>query len=170
MRHFALLAALLAGSAAAQPPQPASPCASADHEALDFWVGRWDVYKTGTDTKVADSLIERLYGGCAIRENWMPSSGTPGGSLSSWDPEARAWRQTWVDSSGATVHFKGGMQGQAMVMTGWWKDVLGPGKSAELRMTYERLPGGAVRQHGETTADKGKSWQPSFDFTYRPVG
>ena len=79
MRHFALLAALLAGSAAAQPPQPASPCASADHEALDFWVGRWDVYKTGTDTKVADSLIERLYGGCAIRENWMPSSGTPGG-------------------------------------------------------------------------------------------
>ena len=61
-------------------------------------------------------------------------------------------------------------QGQAMVMTGWWKDVLGPGKSAELRMTYERLPGGGVRQHGETTADKGKSWQPNFDFTYRPAG
>jgi hypothetical protein len=167
MLHIVLIAGLALQGGAGAPP--ASACATADHRALDFWVGRWNVYKTGEDKKVAESLIENLYGGCAIRENWMPFKGTPGGSLSSWDPEARAWRQTWVDSSGATVQFTGGMAGEAMVMTGWWKDVLGPGRSAELRMTYSRLPGGAVRQRGETTTDKGRSWQPSFDFTYRPA-
>jgi hypothetical protein len=162
---------ILAGAGQPSPPgQPAPPpCASADHRALDFWVGRWDVYPTGSDQLVAHSLIERLYGGCAIRENWMPLGKTGGGSLSSWDPEAGSWRQTWVDSSGATVQFKGGMQSGSMVMTGWWRDVLGPGKGAEVRMTYSRLPEGAVRQHGETSVDQGRSWQPSFDFTYRPA-
>jgi hypothetical protein len=166
---MALLAgsAISAGAAAAQTLPPADACVSAEHRALDFWVGRWDVYPTGKDRLVARSLIEKLYNGCAIRENWMPLAGTPGGSLSSWDPDAGAWRQTWVDSSGATVQFSGGMQGGSMVMSGWWKDVLGPGKSAALRMTYSRLPDGAVRQVGETSVDKGASWQPNFDFTYR---
>src|SRR4051812_40803361 len=84
---------------------PPSPCASSDHRAFDFWVGSWDVTPNGSEKLVAHSLIERLYGGCAIRENWMPLKGTGGGSLSSWVPEEKAWRQAWVDSSGARVDF-----------------------------------------------------------------
>jgi hypothetical protein len=167
-----LLAVLLLALASSgqQPPAAAPPaCASAEHRAFDFWVGRWDVYPTGQDKRIARSLIERLYGGCAIRENWMPIGRTGGGSLSSWDPDAKRWRQTWVDSSGATVQFEGAMRGDAMVMTGWWRDVLGPRRSAHVRMTYTPLAGGAVRQAGETSVDDGKSWQPSFDFTYRPA-
>ena len=67
------------------PPRVEAPaCASADHRAFDFWVGRWDVYPTAQPEKlVAHSLIERLYGGCAVRENWSPLSGNDGtaGSL-----------------------------------------------------------------------------------------
>jgi hypothetical protein len=166
---FAVAIAMIAGPAAGQSPTAAPACASAGHRALDFWVGRWDVSPTGTDKIIAHSLIERLYDGCAIRENWMPIGRSGGGSLSSYDPDARAWLQTWVDSSGATVQFKGGMQGEAMVMTAPWKDVLGPGKSALIRMTYSREAAGAVRQKGESSVDAGKSWQPSFDFTYRPA-
>jgi hypothetical protein len=171
MRLLVLTAALAtAATTSSQPPAPPPappPCASADHRALDFWVGRWDVSPTGTDKVIAHSLIERLSGGCAIRENWMPLKGSGGGSLSSYDPETGAWLQTWVDSSGATVQFKGGPEGGAMVMTAFWKDVLGPGKSALIRMTYSREAVGAVRQKGESSVDDGKSWQPSFDFTYR---
>jgi hypothetical protein len=36
-------------------------------------------------------------------------------------------------------------------------------------MTYSKLDGGAVRQKGEISADKGATWKPYFDFTYRPV-
>ena len=168
MRYLALAAIMVTGSAIAQaPPQPA--CTTADHRALDFWVGRWDVYPTGKDKLVAHSLIESLYGGCAIRENWMPLKSAGGGSLSAWDPSAKEWRQTWIDSSGETVMFEGGMDGAAMVMTAASTSAGGSGKPGRIRMTYTAEPGGAVRQRGEASLDGGKTWQPSYDFTYKPA-
>jgi hypothetical protein len=168
---FWLLALAQAGAGSAPPP-PAPPppaCESADHRAFDFWVGSWDVYPTGGQHLVSHSLIERLAGGCAILESWMPLRGAGGSSLSSFVPEEKGWRQTWVDSSGTRVDFKGGIVGHAIVLTGFWKNILGPGKSALVRMTYTKEAGGAVRQKGETSADQGRSWRPSFDFTYRPA-
>lgn len=147
----------------------APPCAEPERSQLDFWVGQWDVYQTGSEQLVAHSLIEKLYDGCAIRENWMPLKKAGGGSLSSYDPRARKWRQTWVDSSGATVTFDGELRDADMVLEGNWPDLLGPGKDALVRMTYARLPGGSVRQAGVQSTDGGKTWQPSFDFTYRPA-
>jgi len=164
---FAPAAAQNGGGAAPAPKPPA--CASEQHRAFDFWVGRWDVYPAGSDKLVAHSLIERLYAGCAIRENWMPLTGAGGGSLSAFVPEEKAWRQTWIDSSGARVEFKGEAAPGRMVLTGWWPGVLGGGKGATVRMTYTREPGGAVRQKGETSVDGGAHWQPSFDFLYRPA-
>lgn len=126
MRMIVLAAALITtGAAPAQPSAtpaaapPPSPCATPDHRAFDFWVGAWDVYPSGATRLVAHSLIERLYGGCAIRENWMPLGKTGGGSLSSFVPDEHAWRQTWVDSAGTRVEFKGGMEGGRMVLTGF---------------------------------------------------
>jgi hypothetical protein len=145
----------------------ASPCATPEHRQLDFWVGRWDVFATGTEKLVAHSLIERLYNGCAIRENWMPLKKSGGGSLSAYDPKSRKWRQTWIDSSGALVRFDGQLRGSRMVMEGLWSDLVSPGKDALVRMTYTPLPDGSVRQEGVQSVDRGKSWQPSFDFTYR---
>ena len=155
---------------AAPPAKPAGPppCVSAQHRAFDFWVGRWDVYPAGSDTLIAHSLIERLYGGCAIRENWMPLKGAGGGSLSAFVPD-EGWQQTWIDASGARVEFKGDAGPDRMVLTGWWPGVLGAGKGATVRMTYTREPGGAVRQEGDTSVDGGKTWQASFDFLYRPA-
>ena len=95
---LALLAATVgfaaAGAAFAQaqqaptgPQTPPPACTSAQHRQFDFWVGPWDVYPTGKDKLVAHSLIENLYSGCVIRENWMPFKGTDGGSLNTYDPE-----------------------------------------------------------------------------------
>lgn len=172
------LAVLLSGlalPALAQTPTAAAPppsCVSPAHRAFDFWVGYWDVYPTKQPSKlVAHSLIERLYQGCAIRENWMPLSGSTGGSLNSYvgGDVTDGWRQTWVGSGGERVDFKGGWNGKAMVLTGYWAGVLGPGQGAITRMTYTRAADGSVRQFGETTSDDGKTWTPSFDFTYRPA-
>lgn len=166
----AMGAPALAQTPAAAPAPP--PCASPAYRAFDFWVGKWDVYPTSQPTKlVAHSLIERLYSDCAIRENWMPLSKADGGSLSSYigGPVAEGWRQTWVGSGGERVDFKGGWDGKAMVLTGFWAGVNGPGQDAVIRMTYTRDSDGAVRQLGEATTDDGKTWQPSFDFTYRPA-
>jgi hypothetical protein len=162
------LAAQTGAPAPAAPPAPPPPaCVAPEHRQFDFWVGRWDVYPTGTHQLVAHSLIERLYGGCAIRENWMPLRGTGGGSLNSWRPAERRWRQTWIDSGNAWVEFSGGIEGEAMVLTA---PSTGPnGVPALTRMIYTRGTDGSVRQLGVQSTDGGRNWQPSFDFTYVPA-
>jgi hypothetical protein len=147
-------------------PAPPSACSGPEHRQFDFWVGEWTVTATGKDKVVATSLIEKLYGGCAIRENWMPLAGTPGGSLNNY--YEGSWRQTWVDAANSRVEFVGGLAEGKMVLAGLWKGVLGPGKDALIRMTYSKNSDGSVHQHGEQSTDAGKTWSTNFDFTYHP--
>lgn len=165
-----ILFALLQTAAGQQPAQAPPPaCATAEHRQFDYWVGAWDVYRTGTETLVARSLIERRYNGCAIRENWMPLQGQGGGGFSAWRPESRNWRQTWVDSSGSWAEFSGGLVDGAMELTGPWAGSGPQGQDGIVRMRYEQGAGGTMRQHGQVSIDGGRTWAPSFDFTYRPV-
>lgn len=157
---------LLAQTAASPPPAPPPACTGPEHRQFDFWVGEWTVTPTGKANVVASSLIEKLYGGCAVRENWMPLKGTAGGSLNNYYDGQ--WRQTWIDAANSRVDFTGGLVDGKMVLTGQWKGVLGPGKDALIRMTYSKNADGSVRQHGEQSTDGGKSWSTNFDFTYRP--
>jgi hypothetical protein len=157
--------ALLAASATAQTPTPPA-CAAPEHRQFDFWVGYWDVYPTGKDKMVAHSLIEKLYAGCTIRENWMPLSWNNGGSLNMYDPADKRWHQTWQDTSNSRAEFDGGIVDGKMVLMGFWRGVLGPG-DAWIRMVYSKNADGSVRQLGEQSVDQGLTWQPSLDFTYR---
>lgn len=161
------LAAVL--QTAATPPASPSPpsCAAPEYAQLDFWVGEWEVRPFAGGAFVAKSRIEKLYGGCAIREHWMPFKGGGGGSLSLYDRQLGAWHQSWVDSSGSRVEFTGGMRGEAMVLTGLWRGVAN-GKDGLVRMTYTREQAG-VRQLGEVSTDGGRTWGPSFDFLYLPA-
>lgn len=167
---WTLVALAAASTAQAAPPTPAAVCTGAEHRQFDFWVGSWDVYTSGTDNRIARSLIEKLYSGCTIRENWMPLKGDGGGSLNMYDPADRRWRQTWQDSSNGRVIFEGGSVDGKIVLTGFWKNAAGPGKDGLVRMTYSRLADGAVRQLGEISSDHGLSWGPFFDLTYKPRG
>lgn len=156
--------------AASTPPTPPPPaCTAPEFRQFDFWVGRWDVYPTGTDQLVAHSLIENLYAGCAIRENWMPlpGQGGDGGSLNSYRPAEHRWRQTWTDAGNSLVDFYGGIEDGKMVLTGTRP---GPnGAEFLVRMEFSRNADGSVRQVGTRSADHGQSWQPRYDFTYRPA-
>lgn len=170
IRYFSPFLIAATGAAAAQAPTPPPPsCTSREHRQFDFWVGRWDVYRTGTETLVGRSLIESLYGGCAIRENWMPLQGTGGGSLSSWLPRERVWRQTWVDSNNSWAVFEGDYRDGAIVITGVWRGAAGPDTEPLVRMRYSREGNSTVRQLGELSNDGGQSWAAFFDFTYRPA-
>ena len=172
MTRFQRLVLLGLSAALVQAPasaQTAQACKTPQHRQFDFWVVTWDVSPTGQDKVVARSVIENLYGGCVIRENWMPTSGTAGGSLNSYDPADGRWHQVWMDAGNARVSFEGYFANGQMILTGDWRGALGPGKGGLVRMTYSRLEGGAVRQLGQISTDKGATWKPYFDFTYRPV-
>jgi hypothetical protein len=169
MRWMALTSLMLATAAFAQTPPatPAPACTGPEHRQFDFWVGYWDVYPTGKDRPVAHSLIEKLYAGCTIRENWMPLNSNTGGSLNMYDPADKKWHQTWQDSQNSRVEFEGALVGKAMVMTGNWSGGGPKGEDALTRMSYTPDADGSVRQFGEQSTDGGKSWAPAFDFTYR---
>jgi len=171
---FALAAGLLIaqGAPATGAPPPAAPtrpgCNGPEFAAFDFWVGEWDVYPNGKDTQVARSRVEKLYGGCAVRENWLTFKGANGGSLSGYDPATKRWRQTWIGSSPGVVQFEGGPADGKMTLTGWWPGSGPGGEDGLTRMTYYQAEAGAVRQFGEFSADHGLTWVVSFDFLYRP--
>ncbi|HEX2593214.1 MAG TPA: hypothetical protein VHL34_17060 [Rhizomicrobium sp.] len=167
MRLAIVTASLVLAAApalAAAPPPKA--CTAAQNRQLDFWVGKWDVYaKAAPDKLVAHSLIESKWDGCAVRENWMPLTNAGGGSISSYDPITKNWRQFWADAQGGSALFNGGFDGKSMVLTGVWPQ---PGHPKQMtRMSYTRLADGSVEQLGVTSDDNGKTWQPSFDFIYR---
>lgn len=150
-----------APAAAAPTPSAAPACTSPEHRQFDFWVGRWDVY--GPKGKLqAHSLIEKLYDGCGIRENWMPLGGSGGGSLNIYLPAEKHWEQFWIDSAGSRAIFDGGWNGTAMVIQGKWGGPL-------VRITYTPNADHSVRQFGEQSTDEGKTWVTSFDLTYRPA-
>jgi hypothetical protein len=160
-----VVAAMLVSTSVQSQTAPPPACAAPEFSQFDFWVGYWDVYPTGSDKLAAHSRIEKLYKGCAIRENWMPLSGNDGGSLNTYVAGTKEWRQLWTDSSASWAEFRGGFDGKAMVLTGTGFAPNG----ALTRMTYSRNPDGSVRQLGENSGDKGVTWTPGFDFTYRPA-
>ncbi|MEQ1549719.1 hypothetical protein [Sphingorhabdus sp.] len=170
-----LLFALQSTSSAAPATPPPSPCAAPEFSQFDFWVGEWDVYpNVAVDPKnaskvplIANSRIEKLYAGCAIRENWMPLKGQGGGSLNGYNPATKRWHQAWIGAAPGHVDFDGGFTGGKMVLTGMWAGVNGPGQDALIRMSYTLQPDGSVRQHGEQSTDHGLTWSTNFDFMYR---
>jgi len=164
---MSLLAVVVA--AAVQSSLPAPPkvdCGDADHRALDFWIGEWDVVPTGLETVIARSRIEKIVD-CAISEAFDQSIG-PGGkpadyhgrSISSYVPAENVWRQFYVDSNGTAASFTGGIADGAMVL-------VRQAPIGTIRMTLRPNPDGTVRQQSVVSRDGGKTWIPSYDFTYR---
>lgn len=166
---FSIVLAQAATAAPATPPTPppAPPkCEGANYEAFDFWVGDWDVFPAGGETKIADSKIEKVSAGCAIRETWMPLQGRQGTSLSAYDPKDGGWHQLWVGGSPGRIFFDGGMAGEEMVLTGYWGSDA-QGNPVLVRMNYSVQEDASVRQYGQASSDHGRTWTDSFDFFYR---
>lgn len=167
MRRFALLLLTLSAPVAAQTATPPPPpgCDTPESHQFDFWVGKWEVHPNGADKIIAHSLIEKRYTGCAIRENWMPLQGTGGGSLNTYRPEKSVWRQVWTDSLNNLNEYAGSFANGVMTLTGLSHPARGA--PAPVRMTYEAKPDGSVVQTGYRSADRGQSWQLSYQFVYR---
>ncbi len=77
-------------------------------DAFDFWIGEWTCSFEGGH---ATNTVSREFGGKVIQERFVmeaPQAWT-GMSVSVHDEHSGAWRQTWVDESGAYWAFVGGL-------------------------------------------------------------
>ncbi|HEY2396857.1 MAG TPA: hypothetical protein VGH81_12905 [Rudaea sp.] len=149
------------------PKRPPVDCHDADHRAIGFWVGAWSVIDTGSSTPIADSRIEWMYDGCAIRETYTQTVG-PGGkpvdyrgsSYTALNNGDHTWRQFYIDSTGGAFSYTGDLNDATLTLTTRTASVTN-------RMTIKAQADGSVRQSGEISTDGGKTWSPGYDFTYR---
>jgi Putative Zn-dependent protease, contains TPR repeats len=139
-----------------------NPCkASAEFRQFDFWIGEWDA-KNPQGITVGSSSIQLILNQCVIFENWNTSLSS-GKSFNIFDVNDKKWHQTWVNDKGVLTHYTGGLEDGKMVLAA--ENVVN-GTKTLARMTFSKLPNGDVRQYGDGSTDGGKTWTPSFDFTY----
>jgi hypothetical protein len=139
-----------------------NPCkARPESRQFDFWVGEW-LPKNAQGLTVGTSSIQLILGDCVIFENWNTPVSS-GKSFSNYNTADGKWHQTWVDDKGLVTYYVGGFVDGKMVLD---NERIVNGKKTIGRMTFSKLPNGDVRQHGETSADEGKTWTTTFDFTY----
>ncbi|MBK7876924.1 MAG: tetratricopeptide repeat protein [Planctomycetes bacterium] len=145
------------------------PCeARAESRQLDFWAGEWNVTTAG-GAPAGSSRVERILDGCALLEHWSGRDGSSGKSFSLYDASSAQWKQTWIDGRGTLTVFAGAPRADgAMVFVADVPAPDGAGR-AQRRMTFSKLDGGRVRQHGELSKDGGATWSTEYDFVYAPT-
>ena len=164
---LALLVLVVPAGARAQSDDAPTPCSTDVHDQFDFWVGTWDVYDPEGQL-VGQNRIEEIHGGCALRENWTSANGGTGSSVNYYDPNARAWKQLWVDGRGGVIDVTGHYRDGAMHFEGI--HAYPDGRVEQYRMTFTPQENGHVRQFIEQSKDDGATWYPWFDGLYVPDG
>ena len=124
-------------------------CTAAEHRQFDFWIGEWDVAlpdgkPAGTNT------VRAILGGCALHEHWRAARGANEGESFNIYAGAR-WHQTWVDNGGTLLQLDGGLRDGRMVLS---QETARPDGARHVdEISWEKLPGGQVRQHWRTSED-----------------
>ena len=160
-------ASFAATGEAADAPRPPT-CEAAEHRQFDFWVGEWQVFDRANGEPAGMSRIEKLYGGCVLRENWS-SAGFQGGSLNSWWKGDGRWHQAWMDQGGAFRHFIGALENGRMVLVADQPDPAQPARKVQVRLTFTPNPDGTVRQYSDISSDGGATWCLRYDLLYRRI-
>jgi hypothetical protein len=161
-----LFAAATAAIAQNTPSAPPPACDAPEHRQFDFWLGEWEVWGgPEQDRVVGRNTIARVATGCALREHWVNAGGRDGHSLNVYDRDAKRWAQFWIGSDGGILRLEGGLQGEAMVMTGALPKA--GGGTQRQRITWTPQSNGRAEQRWETSDDDGNTWQTAFVGMYR---
>lgn len=155
-----------ATAAATAQPAPPPACLTSEYRQFDFWIGTWDVVNTKDGTPAGSSVIEKIYRGCTLRENWSEPD-MSGGSLNTYVATDKQWHQTWTDSQGTWREFVGGLVDGKMVLVWKHPSQKTPGVTVHERMIFTPNPDGTVRQYSDASKD-GTTWVERYDYTYKP--
>ncbi len=146
------------------PPAAPTPCATRpESKQFDFWVGEWDV-TSAKGTHAGTSSVRKILGDCVVFENWTDARGSQGKSLNAYNAGLGMWQQFWTSQTGNVTEYRHSewVDG-SLRFTAHVPDVDSPNL---LRMTFTPIDSNTVRQWGQSSADGGKTWKPTFDLYY----
>jgi hypothetical protein len=147
------------------PQKPAPACQTPEFSQFDFWLGEWEVVNA-KGTRAGTNSISRTHGGCVVLERWSGNGGVTGSSFNIYTPATKKWHQIWVDNGGTLLQLEGEFSNGSMRMQGEGLTPKGPMLN---RITWTPRDDGTLRQVWEISTDAGKTWQASFDGTYRKI-
>jgi hypothetical protein len=84
-------------------------------------VGDWDVFEADGVTEAAHVQVEKILGGCVLREVYEDPTGLQGESISIYDASRELWHQAWVTNRGQLLTIEGCWQENSMVLTGSYR-------------------------------------------------
>jgi len=158
----------------AEEQRVAPPCTSDGASDFDFWLGEWEAYDSNDGSLQGIEHITKDLDGCVLRQHWEQQSdrykhpgsdkrmrGTSLTARNGDNPDAE-WCQTWVDSIGSYIVLSGRLTDGVMILEGL------PGTSPyQRKWHWQPLGDGSVRSWGTVSADEGRTWQITWDITYR---
>jgi hypothetical protein len=169
-RSRMILLVLLANAAWGQAGTPAPGCSAPGSKEFDFWVGEWKVsWPSAKEQGKHDAGVNRVIKkmeGCVIEENFDGGRTNPlrGMSVSTYNPQTRKWRQTWVDNYGAYLDFTGEFQDGQMIL---WRETTDPkGETIRQRMVWKNIRADSFDWSWESSKDGGRSWQVNWPIHY----
>lgn len=170
---------LIAGAASAQtaavltpstpPPEP-TYCGSAEHRALDFLVGDWQVFEK--DKLSAFVHVGKELRGCALIAHTSflgdkyrrPGQPFRFEAIDVMAYSDGAWYLLGTDIMGGALPMKGkGNSEGAVEFT-----PVEPRKGVYIRAQYRPLPNGDVLITGQSSADGRSDWKPFLEYLYKP--
>lgn len=156
------LALLLTGFAQSETNEA---CAIPESHQFDFWVGAWDVFDVDKPaTAVARVQVDRILGGCVLREDYRDSEGHMGQSLNIYDVPRHRWHQSWVTNRGQLLLLDGGLRDGVMMLSA--VERMPDGSDREVQGTWKAVSDG-VRETAVRSTDGGRTWTPWFDLMFR---
>jgi hypothetical protein len=132
-------------------------------DAMDFWLGEWDVF-VAPHERAGFDRVEKVVAGGAIVESWTDADGSEGKGFFYFQPATGTWKQVWVQPGGYVKEKLSAPVENGLRFTG--KVMLPDGREFPDRTTLTKNPDGSVHQVIEHSKDGGATWTVSFDAVY----
>jgi hypothetical protein len=163
-KNIFICALILVASVVFSQTAKQKPCSSPEASQFDFWLGNWDL--TYSDTMHAFNNITRELESCVIHEHFKdPRAKYFGESWSVYNPQAKKWQQTWVDSQGGYIVLTGKFENNTMTLfTETTTDA--SGKKTQYRMLYQNITPEKFDWKWDLTNDDGKTWKSNWEIHY----
>ena len=156
---LAALATVLIGQATPAPPKADT---YKGHDAMDHWIGTWDVFIG--EQKVGRNEITKTLDGFGVMEHWTNARGKSGRSFFVFEASKGTWKQLWVSDGGWIVEKEGKAIKDGIRMEGTSR--FPDGRVIKAREMLTKNADGSVRQFMEDYDEKTKKWVAVWDAKY----
>jgi hypothetical protein len=129
---------------------------------FDFWLGEWDAV-WGENLRGVNRITKRWDRVIVEEFDGKPGMPLEGHSVSTYDVNARQWKQTWVDNEGSYLDFDGGFADGKMTLS---RTAVKDGKTIHQRMVWYDIAASTFKWNWERSRDNGKTWEVLWKIDY----